>query len=66
MENLKTNKNSINYQESCFIVNAMDYYIKDLRQKTNLSIESIKYYNDIIKKYCQLENQILKLTIQES
>ena len=66
MENLKTNKNSINYQESCFIVSAMDYYIKDLKQKTNLSIESIKYYNDIIKKYCQLENQILKLTIKES
>lgn len=55
----------INYQESCFIVNAMNYYIKDFHEKTLLSDESLEYYNKIIDKYCKLENQIMNLRIKE-
>lgn len=58
-------KDRINYQESCFIVNAMDFYIANFKATTNLSEEAIKYYKDIIKKYCKLENQIMNLRIKE-
>lgn len=58
-------KNRINYQESCFIVNAMNYYIANFQTNTQLSKESMQYYNDIITKYCKLENQILQLRIKE-
>lgn len=58
-------ENKINYQESCFIVNAMNYYIKEFNKNTQLSKESSDYYNKIIYKYCKLEPQILKLEIKE-
>lgn len=59
-------ENKINYQESCFIVNAMNYYIANFQANTQLSEESMQYYNNIITKYCKLENQILQLQIKEN
>lgn len=56
----------INYQESCFIVNAMNYYLSAFKSKTDISEESLEYYNKIIQKYTKLENQIMKLRIKES
>ena len=55
----------INYSESCFIVNAMNYYVGAFHKNTQLSEEAIEYYNKIITKYCKLENQILNLRIKE-
>lgn len=55
----------INYQESCFIVNAMNYYVANFMKDTKLSKESAEYYNKIIKKYTALENQIMDLRIKE-
>lgn len=54
----------ISYQESCFIVNAMNYYVANFLKNTKLSKESKDYYNKIIDKYCKLENQILDLRIK--
>lgn len=56
----------INYQESCFIINAMNYYLAAFKSKTDMSEESLEYYNKIIQKYTKLENQIMKLRIKES
>lgn len=56
----------INYQESCFIVNAMNYYLALFKSKTDMSEESLDYYNKIIEKYTKLENQIMNLRIKES
>lgn len=65
MEEFKYHNDRITYQESCFIVNAMNYYIKDFKEKTLLSEASLKYYGEIIDKYCKLENQIMDLRIKE-
>lgn len=65
MKNEKYFDDRINYQESCFIVNAMNYYTSNFLSNTKLSQESKEYYNKIINKYCQLENQILNLRIEE-
>ena len=59
-------KNKISYQESCFIVNAMNYYIGAFKSKNLLNKDELKYYDNIINKYCKLEPQILKLEIKEA
>ena len=56
----------INYQESCFIVNAMNYYLGAFKNKTQISKESLEDYKKIIEKYMKLENQIMDLRIKES
>lgn len=56
----------INFQESCFIVNAMNYYLGAFKNKTQISKESLEYYKKIIEKYTKLENQIMDLRIKES
>lgn len=56
----------LNYQESCFIVNAMNYYLSAFKSKTDMSEESLDYYKKIIEKYTKLENQIIDLRIKES
>ena len=53
----------ISYQESCFIVNAMDLYIKEMKRHNCLSNEANEYYNNIINKYTKLENKIIDLRI---
>jgi hypothetical protein len=58
-------KDRINYQESCFIVNAMNFYIEQFKENTELSKESRQYYNSIIEKYIKLENDIMNLRIKE-
>lgn len=63
MKQEKICDNRINYQESCFIVNAMNYYMANFKENTKLSQESKDYYNNIINKYCKLENKILDLRI---
>lgn len=63
MKQEKVQDNRINYQESCFIVNAMNYYMANFKENTKLSQESRDYYNNIINKYCKLENKILQLKI---
>lgn len=56
----------LNYQESCFIINAMNYYLASFKiHECNLFKESIEKYENIIKKYEKLENQILNLRIKE-
>lgn len=65
MEKEKFYDDRINYPESCFIVNAMNYYVGAFHKNTQLSEEAIEYYNKIIDKYCKLENQILELRIKE-
>lgn len=55
----------LNYQESCFIVNAMSYYLAAFKSKTDMSEEALKYYKKIIEKYTKLENQIMDLRIKE-
>lgn len=55
----------LNYQESCFIVNAMSYYLAAFKSKTHMCENSIKYYNNILRKYTKLENQIMDLRIKE-
>lgn len=61
----KYSDNRINYQESCFIVNAMSYYLAEFLSKTKMSKETEEYYNKIIAKYTKLENQIMDLRIKE-
>lgn len=56
----------INYQESCFIVNAMNYYLGAFKNKTQISKESLEDYKKIIEKYMKLENQIMDLRVKES
>lgn len=58
-------KDRINYQESCFIVNAMNFYIAQFKENTELNKESRQYYNSIIEKYIKLENDIMNLRIKE-
>ena len=65
MENFKYYEDRITYQESCFIVNAMNYYEKAFHENTQLSKEAREYHNKIIDKYCKLEDQILNLRIKE-
>ena len=55
----------ITYADSCFIVNAMEYYLGAFHKETKLREESLKDYRNIIDKYCKLENQILELRIKE-
>ena len=56
----------INYQESCFIVNAMNFYLGAFKSKTDMSEESLDYYKRVINKYTKLENQIMDLRIKEA
>lgn len=65
MEEDKYYDDRINYQESCFIVNAMSYYLAAFKSQTHMCGNSIKYYNKIIEKYTKLENQIMDLRIKE-
>lgn len=65
MEKEKFYDDRINYSESCFIVNAMEYYLGAFHKETKLSEESLRDYRKIIDKYCKLENQILELRIKE-
>ena len=55
----------INYSESCFIVNAMNFYVEAFHKNTKISEEAREYHNKIIDKYCKLENQIMNLRIKE-
>lgn len=55
----------ITYNESCFIVNAIDYYIASFKSNTAMSKESLNDYMNIKSKYEKLENQILNLRIKE-
>lgn len=61
---MKTNNKSLTYNESCFIVNALDNYI-NLFKNSKISAESIKDMELIKTKYEKLENQILLLTIKD-
>lgn len=54
-------ENQLSYAESCFIINAMEFYWSTFKKDTSLSAESLKDYRKIIDKYIKLENQILKL-----
>ena len=65
MEMEKFYDDRINYSESCFIVNAMNYYVGAFHKNTEISKEAREYHNKIIDKYCKLENQILELRIKE-
>lgn len=58
-------KKSLNYNDTSFIVNAMNYYLADFKSKTVLSAESLNYYKEIIETFEKLENQILQLSIKE-
>lgn len=57
--------NQLTYAESCFIVNAMEFYWSTFKKETSLSEESLRDYRKIIDKYIKLESQILKLKIKE-
>lgn len=63
MQDNKFFKDRISYNESCFIVNAMNFYIGNFKAILNKS--DIQYCNDIVKKYEKLENDILKLRIKQ-
>jgi len=55
----------ITYNESCFIVKAIDYYIASFKSKTTMSQESLNDYMNIKRKYEKLEPQILNLQMKE-
>ena len=55
----------LTYADSCFIVNAMEFYWATFKKETTLSEESLRDFRKIINKYCKLENQILELRIKE-
>lgn len=59
-------KKYLTYQDTSFIVNAMNYYLTDFKSKTNLSKESMDYYQSIIDTFEKLENDILNLSIKEA
>ena len=65
MDNIKYCSDRITYPESCFIVNALEYYWATFKRETTLSQESLQDYRRIIEKYCKLEDQILNLRIKE-
>ena len=55
----------ISYNESCFIINAMNYYLAKFKMgECKLSKKSIEEYENIIRKYEKLEKQILSLEIK--
>lgn len=54
----------IDYPESCFIINAMNYYLGEFKSKTEMGEGSLEYYKKIIEKYTKLENQIMDLRIK--
>lgn len=58
-------KESLNYQDTSFIVNAMEYYLANFKSKTAISKESLAYYREIIDTFEKLEKQILQLNIEE-
>ena len=64
MQDNKILEDRISYNESCFIVNAMNFYIGNCYEKAILNENDIKYYKDIVGKYEKLENDILKLRIK--
>ena len=64
MQYNKILEDRISYNESCFIVNAMNFYIDNCYEKAILNETDIKYYKNIIEKYTKLENDILKLRIK--
>ena len=56
----------ITYNESCFIINAMNYYLARFKShECKLSDKAIQQYQNIIDKYEKLENQILNLRIKD-
>lgn len=59
-------KKYLTYQDTSFIVNAMNYYLADFKSKTNLSKESVDYYQSIIDTFEKLEKDILNLSIKEA
>lgn len=65
METTNFYDDRITYADSCFIVNAMEYYLGAFHKETQLSEASLKDYRNIIDKYCKLENQIMNLRIKE-
>ena len=65
LEEFKYYNDRITYAESCFIVNALEYYWATFKKETSLSEESLNDYRKIIDKYCKLENQIMDLRIKE-
>lgn len=58
-------KKSLTYQDTSFIVNAMEYYLADFKGRTAISKESLDYYREIINTFEKLEKQILQLSIKE-
>ena len=58
-------KKSLTYQDTSFIVNAMEYYLATFKGKTAISKESLNYYREIINTFEKLENQILELSVKE-
>lgn len=58
-------KKSLSYQDTSFIVNAMEYYLANFKSKTAISKESLAYYREIINTFEKLEKQILQLNIKE-
>ncbi len=62
---MKYEDTHISYNESCFIVNAIDFYIANFKSQTSLSKESLNDYMNIKTKYEKLEPQILNLQIKE-
>jgi len=59
-------KDRLDYSESSFIVNAMEYYLANFKaQLEGFTKEDMDYYSSIIDKYRKLEGQILNLRIKE-
>lgn len=57
--------NKLNYCETSFIVNAMNFYISNFLMQNEVLKKDISYYNNVIEKFEKLENKILKLKIDE-
>ena len=57
-------KKSLTYQDTSFIVNAMEYYLAAFKEQTTISKESLDY-REIINTFEKLEKQILQLSIKE-
>lgn len=58
-------KKSLSYQDTSFIVNAMEYYLAAFKEQTTMGKESLDYYREIINTFEKLEKQILQLSVKE-
>lgn len=58
-------KKSLTYQDTSFIVNAMEYYLADFKGRTAISKDSLNYYREIINTFEKLEGQILQLSVKD-